>query len=134
VICVRAQWSVDLDIESEDENDMGGDKERSTPSTSVTASGRPMTARQAVLASVVDSTHVSLCKSLPYTFSVPFIFRGMLNFLGHGSRNITQEKAAQRCRDCSSARGNRPETEEHVREEIGRRKSMFLYSLDEHLA
>ena len=57
--------TVDIYIESEDENDLGVDKEqsRSTPSTSVTASGRPMTTRQAVLASVVDSTHVSLCES-----------------------------------------------------------------------
>lgn len=45
----------DIDIESEDEDDedevMGG-------------STRPMTSRQAVLASVVDSSHVSLCQSL----------------------------------------------------------------------
>ena len=41
----------DMDVESEDEDeDVGG-------------STRPMTSRQAVLASVVDSSHVSLCPS-----------------------------------------------------------------------
>jgi Ino eighty subunit 2 len=54
----------DLDVESEDDDDTEGRHSRSTPSASVTgANGRPMTTRQAVLASVVDSTHVSLCKS-----------------------------------------------------------------------
>jgi len=55
--------STDLDIESEDdENEQVADKDyaRSTPSASVS---RPMTTRQAVLASVVDSTHVSLSET-----------------------------------------------------------------------
>ncbi|KAI0757123.1 hypothetical protein C8Q80DRAFT_1265093 [Daedaleopsis nitida] len=52
------------DIESEDE-DEDEDEEGSTRSTSVAtpgASGRALTARQAVLANVVDSSHVSLAE------------------------------------------------------------------------
>lgn len=45
----------DIDIESEDEDD---------EDEVVGGSTRPMTSRQAVLASVVDSSHVSLCPSL----------------------------------------------------------------------
>jgi PAPA-1-like conserved region len=57
----------DFDIESEDEAD--GGPSRSTPSNSVTGpSSHPMTTRQAVLASVVDSSHVSLCELLSRNF------------------------------------------------------------------
>ena len=44
--------SVDVDVESEDKVEVVG------------GSMRPMTSRQAVLASVVDSSHVALCQSL----------------------------------------------------------------------
>ena len=59
----------DIDIESEDPTSpsiasddavqSAGESESGTPSTSV----KPMTTRQAVLASVVDSSHVSLSDS-----------------------------------------------------------------------
>jgi Ino eighty subunit 2 len=53
----------DPDVESEE--DAEGMHSRSTPSNSVAGtSSRPMTTRQAVLASVVDPTHVSLCELL----------------------------------------------------------------------
>lgn len=55
--------SIDVDVESEDSDDL-----QSTRSTSVAtagASGRALTARQAVLANVVDSSHVSLCEGIP---------------------------------------------------------------------
>jgi len=51
-IMTHGRLVVDMDVESEgdDDDDVGG-------------STRPMTSRQAVLASVVDSSHVSLCLS-----------------------------------------------------------------------
>ena len=56
------------DIESEDEDedeDDGGDSTRSGSVAAGGASGRALTARQAVLANVVDSSHVSLGASSP---------------------------------------------------------------------
>ena len=44
--------SVDVDVESEDEVEVVG------------GSTHPMTSRQAVLASIIDSSHVALCQSL----------------------------------------------------------------------
>lgn len=55
--------SRDVDIESEDEDD-DGEVDISTPSSGAGPSTKPLTARQAVLASVVDPSHVSLV-SLP---------------------------------------------------------------------
>ena len=52
-IITNERLLADIDIESEDEDD---DDEV------VGGSTRPMTSRQAVLASVVDSSHVSLCR------------------------------------------------------------------------
>jgi Ino eighty subunit 2 len=49
--------SIDVDVESEDEDPEIGS---STNSSGAGPSTKPMTARQAVLASVVDSSHVSL--------------------------------------------------------------------------
>ncbi|KAF8881769.1 hypothetical protein BD779DRAFT_996088 [Infundibulicybe gibba] len=52
---------VDVESEDEDDEDIEEEEEELSRSTSVAAgSTRPMTTRQAVLASVVDSTHVSL--------------------------------------------------------------------------
>ncbi|KAH9946793.1 hypothetical protein B0H21DRAFT_741795 [Amylocystis lapponica] len=59
----RRAASRDVDIESEDSDD---DDARSTRSTSVATTAtanRPLTARQAVLANVVDSSHVSLAEA-----------------------------------------------------------------------
>ena len=65
------------DIESEDEDEEDEeDDEGSTRSTSVAtpgASGRALTARQAVLANVVDSSHVSLSAS--FTLSLDTILQ-----------------------------------------------------------
>ncbi|OCH96524.1 hypothetical protein OBBRIDRAFT_787081 [Obba rivulosa] len=53
----------DIDIESEDEDDDDdADSSRST-SVGTSAAGRPLTARQAVLANVVGSSHVSLAEA-----------------------------------------------------------------------
>jgi Ino eighty subunit 2 len=69
ILCPLAKVIQDIDIESEDPTSpsaisddavqSAGESESGTPSTSV----KPMTTRQAVLASVVDSSHVSLSDS-----------------------------------------------------------------------
>jgi len=68
----------DNDIESEDPISRSDSGEmsaqevpsRSTETPSVTTSTRPLTTRQAVLASMVDSSHVSLSESVAFTTSV----------------------------------------------------------------
>ncbi|EMD41771.1 hypothetical protein CERSUDRAFT_110343 [Gelatoporia subvermispora B] len=53
---------VDIESEDEDEEDDDADSSRST-SVGTSAAGRPLTARQAVLANVVGSSHVSLAEA-----------------------------------------------------------------------
>lgn len=53
--------STGSDIESEDEDEEEDEEEESTSEATTGAGGRVLTARQAVLANVVDSSHVSLC-------------------------------------------------------------------------
>ena len=68
----------DVDIESEDPTSPSAASEDAVPSPCESESGtpstsvKPMTTRQAVLASVVDSSHVSLSSSylLPISFFV----------------------------------------------------------------
>ena len=50
-------------MDEEDEDDEEGTT-RSTSVATTGAGGRALTARQAVLANVVDSSHVALCMSL----------------------------------------------------------------------
>jgi len=60
----RRETSRDVDIESEDSDDAdSGESTRSTSVATTGTAGRALTARQAVLANVVDPTHVSLAEA-----------------------------------------------------------------------
>jgi Ino eighty subunit 2 len=75
--CLRLH--IDVDIESEDEDD-DAEAESSTLSSGAGPSTKPLTARQAALASVVGPSHVSLCEFLPlYDVRLMFLI-GVLRF------------------------------------------------------
>jgi len=95
----------DIDVESEDDDD---DDEV------VGGSTRPMTSRQAVLASVVDSSHVSLCWS-PGSCIDPKTHV-------HYSGILTQEKTTHRIRDRAETRRNCAQAQEPDGKETRRRK------------
>lgn len=62
--CNLSVCSSDSDVESEDED--------SDEDSSVATPGRPLTARQAVLRNVVDSSHVSLSEMFSYVLSTSY--------------------------------------------------------------
>ena len=78
LILIVAKVIHDNDIESEDPISRSDSGEmsaqevpsRSTETPSVSTSTRPLTTRQAVLASMVDSSHVSLSESVAFTTSI----------------------------------------------------------------
>ena len=110
----------DIDIESEDESD---DDREYNPA------GKPMTTRQAVLASVVDPSHVSLSKTFP--FALLPVIKHNIDESAASKKKKTLNETELALRREETARKRRNLTEKKLEDEKVRTPSQLMGFVDD---